>query len=147
MAMNKSGEITREAKQKLKDESTSSRIRFEKLFEQLKAAKQRLCLANTQKDVTSALDDLSNLMDKLSNQDVISGLIADISGTMRGIRLGDATRTELAQLLQKLLEALKEVIAEEKKKENASKLKAFFLELAEHSDEIAQIINSDNIFG
>ena len=40
-----------------------------------------------------------------------------------------------------------EIIAEEKKKENSGKLRNLFLELAEHVEQIAEIIDINKIFG
>lgn len=58
----------------------------------------------------------------------------------------DVTRSSLDDLIQKLLERVKEIMAEERKKESALRLKTLFLELAEHSYEIDQVIDINKIF-
>ena len=77
----------------------------------------------------------------------VKGWVADISGTIRGVKLHDVTRSALDDMLEKLLKRAMEIITEESKKENANKLKTLFLELAEHSNEIAEIVDINKIFG
>lgn len=124
--------------------------RFEYLVKEVSEVKQELRTANTEESVNTAMDKLSNLMDRLSKDSQLTdvkGWVADISGTIRGVKLHDVTRSALDDMLEKLLKRAMEIIAEESKKENANKLKALFLELAEHSDEIAEIIDINKIFG
>ena len=162
MAMNECGEIVREEGQEMKQECLgakdrncglkmmSRKERYEYLFKQISELKEELRTANTEESVNTALDKLADLMDKLMHDSQVAdvkGWVADISGTIRGVKLHDITRSVLDDMLQKLLERIQEIITEEKQKENASKLKTLFLELAEHSEEIAKIIDINNIFG
>ena len=162
MAMNECGEIVREVGQEMKQECLgakdrncglkmmSRKERYEYLFKQISELKEELRTANTEESVNTALDKLADLMDKLMHDSQVAdvkGWVADISGTIRGVKLHDITRSVLDDMLQKLLERIQEIITEEKQKENASKLKTLFLELAEHSEEIAKIIYINKIFG
>ena len=124
--------------------------RFEYLVKEVSEVKQELRTANTEESVNTALDKLSTLMERLFKDSQVAdvkGWVADISDTIRGVKLHDVTRSALDDMLEKLLERAREIIAEESKKENASKLKALFMELAEHSDEIAELIDINKIFG
>ena len=159
MAINEYGEIVREentmTQEALGTKNCGFRMmtrkeRFEYLVKEVSEVKQELRTANTEESVNTALDKLSTLMDRLSKDSQVTdvkGLVADISGTIRGVKLHDVTRSALDDMLEKLLKMAMEIIAEESKKENANKLKALFLELAEHSDEIAEIIDINKIFG
>ncbi len=145
MAINEYGEIVRE-----KNTMMTRKERFEYLVKEVSEVKQELRTANTEESVNTALDKLSTLMDRLSKDSQVTdvkGLVADISGTIRGVKLHDVTRSALDDILEKLLKRAMEIIAEESKKENANKLKALFLELAEHSDEIDEIIDINKVFG
>ena len=151
MAINEYGEIVREENTKnFGLRMMTRKERFEYLVKKVSEVKQELRTANTEESVNTALDKLSTLMDRLSKDSQVTdvnGWVADISGTIRGVKLHDITRSALDDMLEKLLKMAMEIIAEESKKENANKLKALFLELAEHSDEIAEIIDINKIFG
>ena len=99
--------------------------RFEYLVKEVSEVKQELRTANTEESVNTALDKLSTLMDRLSKDSQVTdvkGRVADISGTIRGVKLHDVTRSALDDMLEKLLKMAMEIIAEESKKENANKL-------------------------
>lgn len=162
MAMNGCGEIVREEGQEMKQECLgakdrncglkmmSRKERYEYLLKQVSEVKEELRTANTEESVNTALNKLADLMDKLMHDSQVAdveGWVADIAGTIRGVKLHDITRSILDKLLKDFLERVAEIIAEEKQKENASKLKVLFLELAEHSEEIAKIIDINKIFG
>lgn len=124
--------------------------RFERFLKDVTDIKNKLRTANTEESVNNALDELATFMDhssKDSDLADIKGFILDIAGTITGVRLHDVTRSALDDLLEKMLNRVNEILAEEKKKENASKLKTLFTELAEHADEIAGIIDIEKIFG
>lgn len=159
MAINEYGEIVREENTMTQEalgatncglRMMTRKERFEYLVKEVSEVKQELRTANTEESVNTALDKLSTLMDRLSKDSQVTdvkGWVEDISGTIRGVKLHDVTRSALDDMLEKLLKMAMEIIAEESKKENANKLKALFLELAEHSDEIAEIIDINKIFG
>ena len=128
----------------------TNKERFEYLVKEVSEIKQQLCTANTEESVNTALDKLSTLMDKLSKDSQVAdikGCVENISGMIHGVKLHDITRSTLDDMLEKMLERARKIIAEESKKENANKLKTLFMELAEHSDEIAEIIDIEKIFG
>lgn len=157
MAMNECGEIVRgkEGQEMKKDYNfnlvkMSRKERYEDLFKQVSEVKEELRTANTEESVNTALDKLADLMDKLMHDSQVAdveGWVANIDGAIRGVKLHNFTRSVLDDMLQKLLERIQEILAEEKQKENAGKLKTLFLELAEHSEEIAKIIDINKIFG
>ena len=151
MAINEYGEIVWEentmTQEALGTENCGLRMmtrkeRFEYLVKEVSEVKQELRTANTEESVNTALDKLSTLMDRLSKDSQVTdvkGWVADISGTIRGVKLHDVTRSALDDMLGKLLKRAMEIIAEENANKLKVKLKALFLELAEHSDEIAEI--------
>lgn len=159
MAINEYGEIVRE-ENTMKQEALgvnngelrmmTRKERFEYLVKEVSAVKQELRTANTEASVNNTLDKLSTLMDNLSKDTQVSnvrGLVADISGTIRGVELHDITRSVLDDMLEKLLERARKIIAEESNKERVNSLKTLFQELVKHSDEIANIIDINKIFG
>ena len=159
MAINEYGKIVREEntmpQEALGAKNCVLRImtrkeRFEHLVKEVSEVKHELRTANTEESVKAALDKLSTLMDMLY-KDIqvvdVKGWVMDISGTIDGAKLHDVTRSALDEMLKKLLERAREIIAEESKKENAKKLKALFMELARHSDELTEIIDINKIFG
>lgn len=165
MAINEYGEIVREERQERQEmkqeclganncscglKMMSRKECYEYLIKQVSEVKQELRTVNTEESVNTVLDKLADLMNRMSKDSQVAdvkGWIADIAGTIRDVKLHDITRSALDEMLQKLLDVSGNIIAEEKKKENAGKLKALFLELAEHSDEIAQVIDINKIFG
>lgn len=122
---------------------------YEYIIKQVSKVKQELRTANVEESVNTALNKLANLMDELSKDSQIAelkDLTIDISATIRGVKLHDITRASLDEMLQKLLNVSESIVLEEKKKENAGKLKALLLEMAAHSEEIANVIDLDQIF-
>lgn len=159
MAINQYGEIVREVGKEIKQKCLENQIcdfkntrkeRFEYLLKQVGELQQELRTANTEVSVNATLNKLADIIGELSKDsqfEDIKGGISDIAGTICGVKLHDITRSVLDDMLKKLLERAKEIIEEEKKKENAGKIKKLFLEFAEHSNEIAQVIDINEIFG
>ena len=128
----------------------SRKGRYERFVKDVCEIKQKLHVANTEEAVGNALKKLSQRMEwdsKDSQLSEVKGAIADIHGTINAVKLYDFTRSQLDDMLEKLLESAREIISEETKKENAGKLKTLFLQLAEHSDEISEVIDVTKIFG
>lgn len=140
----------------MKQEALGSKVviwtrkkRFEQLVNDVSALEQELRTANTEESVNVALDKLEVLMNELfknAQLEDIRGGLADISGTISGVKMHDITRTVLDEMLQKLIEKAKKIIAEETEMEKAEKLNALFMELAQHSDEISKLIDINKIF-
>lgn len=86
------------------------------MFECVIAAKIGLSIARTSKEIRFELDNLTKLMDKLSKQNILAESIAEISTVIRRVRLHDATRTELCNLLEKLFDDFKKIFKEEQRK-------------------------------
>lgn len=161
MAINECGEIVRDG-EKMEQEALGAKNcnirqmtrmeRLEHLREQVSKLRQELRDAYTENSVDKVLNELDDEMDGFykSSQvfDDVKGYIADILGLIKAVRVHDVTRSALDDLIQKLLERVNEIIAEEekRKKESAVRLKALFLELAEHSDQIVELIDINKIF-
>lgn len=162
MAINECGEIVRDG-EKMEQEALGAKNcnirqmtrmeRLEHLREQVSKLRQELRDAYTENSVDKVLNELDDEMDGFykSSQvfDDVKGYIADILGLIKAVRVHDVTRSALDDLIQKLLERVNEIIAEEekRKKESAVRLKTLFLELAEHSDQIVELIDINKIFG
>lgn len=65
---------------------------------------------------------------------------------INAVQMRDKTRSELVSLLDELLAKANGIVDEENQKELSNKLKALFNQLAEHSDEIAKLIDLSEIF-
>ena len=96
----------------------SRKERYKQLISEITDAKNTLCAADTEKDVYKALKELVVLFKMY----------------------------ELVSLLDELLAKANSIVDEENKKELSNKLKTLFNQLAEHSDEIAKIIDLSEIF-
>ena len=105
--------------------------RFEYLVKEVSEVKQELRTANTEESVNTALDKLSTLMDRLSKDSQVTdvkGWVANISGTIRGVKLHDVTRSALDDMLEKLLKMAMEIIrgGEERKRTQTSSRLCFW---------------------
>ena len=72
--------------------------------------------------------------------------VQEVQKVINDVQMRDKTRSELVSLLDELLAKANGIVDEEKQKELSNKLKALFNQLAEHSDEIAKIIDLSEIF-
>ncbi len=124
--------------------------RFGVLVRRVSEAQKELRTANTEDDVNNALDTISTIMyEEYRDWQVsdVKGVVEDIAGTICSVKMHDTTRSDLDDLLEKLLDRAREIIEEERKKEMAKKLEILFLKLAESADDIAKIIDIKEIFG
>ncbi len=144
--INEYGEIIRDAEVEV--EEMSRRKCFEDLANQLEEICQSLNEANSESLINAVLNkaakDFENLFYNRQVEEV-RGIIADAIGMLNKIKLRDATRNELANLLQVMLERVKSIIEEEKSREKTERLKKLLLAMVENSDEIAKIIGLDEI--
>lgn len=72
--------------------------------------------------------------------------VQEVQKVINAVQMRDKTRSELVSLLDELLAKVNGIVDEENQKELSNKLKALFNQLAEHSDEIAKIIDLSEIF-
>ncbi len=72
--------------------------------------------------------------------------VQEVQKVINAVQMRDKNRSELVSLLDELLAKANGIVDEEKQKELSNKLKALFNQLAEHSDEIAKIIDLSEIF-
>lgn len=72
--------------------------------------------------------------------------VQEVQKVINAVQMRDKTRSELVSLLDELLAKVNGIFDEENQKELSNKLKALFNQLAEHSDEIAKIIDLSEIF-
>jgi len=72
--------------------------------------------------------------------------VQEVQKVINAVQMRDKTRSELVSLLDELLAKANGIVDEENHKELSNKLKALFNQLAEHSDEIAKIIDLSEIF-
>lgn len=83
------------------------------------------------------------------NYDLFPDIIEWVQETKKiinAVQMRDKTRSELVSLLDELLAKANGIVDEENQKELSNKLKALFNQLAEHSDEIAKLIDLSEIF-
>ena len=72
--------------------------------------------------------------------------VQEVQKVINAVQMRDKTRSELVSLLDELLAKVNGIVDEENQKELSNKLKTLFNQLAEHSDEIAKIIDLSEIF-
>ena len=126
---------------------STKKERFETVTAEISVVRNALRTANTEEAVTSALDNLATLVYRISREEEVKGLALDIAGMIHAVKMHDAIRSSLDDILEKLLERVKDIIMEEQKQENVSKLKTLFLELAENAEALAEIVDIGKIFG
>ena len=127
----------------------SQKERYKQLISEITDANNALCAADTEKDIYKALKDLAVLFNQFDNHDLFPDIIEcvqEIKKIINAVQMRDKTRSELVSLLDELLAKANGIVDEENKKELSNKLKALFNQLAEHSDEIAKIIDLSEIF-
>ncbi len=130
--------------------------RYTCLIEDVSSAKEKLQSADTAETISSAITELNNLLENLGKDRQIKedtrvhAWIADAAGVARAVKMHDAVRSSLYELLDSLLEAAKEIVEQEsekeKEKERVQKLRNLFSALAEHAEEVAKIIDTKKIF-
>ena len=149
----------------------SRKERYKQLISEITDAKNTLCVADTEKDVYKALKELEKMiadhqyyLPKFANftpeewktkghefdnyylfLDIIEW-VQEVQKVINAVQMRDKTRSELVSLLDELLAKANGIVDEENKKELSNKLKTLFNQLAEHSDEIAKIIDLSEIF-
>lgn len=124
----------------------SRKERYKQLISEITDAKNTLCAADTEKDVYKALKELAVLFKMYDNYDLFLDIIEWVQKVINAVQMRDKTRSELVSLLDELLAKANGIVDEENKKELSNKLKTLFNQLAEHSDEIAKIIDLSEIF-
>lgn len=127
----------------------SRKKRYKQLISEITNAKNALCAAGTEKDVYKALKDLAVLFKMYDNYDLFLDIIEwvqEVQKVINAVQMRDKTRSELVSLLDELLAKANGIVDEENQKELSNKLKTLFNQLAEHSDEIAKIIDLSEIF-
>ena len=162
------GQETEEFKQWCEKRLMSRVKPFEYLHKQVSEVWQELCMEDTVY-VYTILDKLADLMDESSediNLSIVKWFISDITEQISYVRKDITEVATLKEPIELLLKRTEEIIEQEReiieqerriaeetpkeerrKKEAALRLKAWLLELAEHSDEIAQVIDVNKIFG
>lgn len=124
----------------------SRKERYELFREKVTELRERLHTPNTEASVKEAIRDLENFMRCSSrNRDLsdISSFIFDVIGTIEGVKLHDVTRSSLDDLLSKVLEAVNAIIEKESRNEKARKLRELLTDIAQHAEELADILDID----
>ena len=127
----------------------SRKERYKQLTSEITDAKNALLAAGTEKDVYKALKDLTVLFKMYDNYDLFPDIIEWVQETKKiinAVQMRDKTRSELVSMIDDLLAKANGIVDEENQKELSNKLKALFNQLAEHSDEIAKLIDLSEIF-
>ena len=123
----------------------SRKERYKQLISEITDAKN----TTTEKDVYKALKELAVRFKMYDNYDLFLDIIEwvqEVQKVINAVQMRDKTRSELVSLLDELLAKANGIVDEENKKELSNKLKTLFNQLAEHSDEIAKIIDLSEIF-
>lgn len=124
--------------------------RYERFRSDVMSAKEDLLGATSAEGVKSAIDRLATMME-YSVKDVhlkdIYNWTADINGTIHSIVMRDYTRKQMADLINSMLESVNSLIATEQEKEDAEKLRKFFLACADNAEQIGKLVNISEIFG
>ena len=100
---------------------------------------------------TNSHDDIRIVLDKIHGYQVdsrvsqnIKSIIADIRGSVHAMRLHDITRSQMCDMLHKLIAILEEAIAQEEHNEEVEAVRTSFLFMAEHAEEFVDWLNQMN---
>jgi len=114
------------------------------------AGELNLTLRNsrTTEDIEDALDKIDIFLQKVITEEQL----IDIRGTARNIgenikkcRLHDLTRRDLSNMIDLLIDKVRKIILDERKKKTSYKLKLLLLNLEKHADMLSECIDNDTI--
>jgi hypothetical protein len=122
--------------------------RLEYLVETISQATKEFQSAQTEETTNKALEKLATEINFFSSQPCFNEIkFDDLAGTVRSTQLHNVTRNNLCEFIEKFLQNIRGLIAEEeRKKEQAKTLKNLFLQLAEHAEELVGFIDITKIF-
>lgn len=121
--------------------------RLKRLVDIVSKLNLSLHTANTDADANRALNNLSVVIDELSRQSCFSEIrFEDLRGTIRSVKLHDVTRSDLYAFAEKFIAYINGLILEEEKKERVQAFRALCLQLAEHAEEVVNVIDTTKIF-
>lgn len=122
--------------------------RLEYLVETISQATKEFQSAQTEETTNKALEKLAIDINFFSSQPCFNEIkFDDLAGTVRSTQLHNVTRNNLCEFIEKFLQNIRRLIAEEeRKKEQAKTLKNLFLQLAEHAEELVGFIDITKIF-
>ena len=122
--------------------------RLEYLVETISHATKEFQSAQTEETTNKALEKLAIDINFFSSQPCFNEIkFDDLAGTVRSTQLHNVTRNNLCEFIEKFLQNIRRLIAEEeRKKEQAKTLKNLFLQLAEHAEELVGFIDITKIF-
>lgn len=122
--------------------------RLEYLVETISQATKEFQSAQTEETTNKALEKLATEINFFSSQPCFNEIkFDDLAGTVRSTQLHNVTRNNLCEFIEKFLQNIRGLIAEEeRKKEQAKTLKKLFLQLAEHAEELVGFIDITKIF-
>ena len=113
------------------------------------ALRQQVVEATSEKQLQEVLEKLEAFLKRIRqgvNMTQLYGWVGDLHGEIYALRMGDSTRSELAELMEEMNQRLKHLIDEEMKKDRINRIRNFFNECANHADEIAEILGENNSF-
>lgn len=127
----------------------SLRERYEEFLTNSVRLKQQLVEANSEKQLQEVLEELETFLKQVRqgvNLTQLYGWVGDLRGEIYSLRMGDSTRSELAELMEKMNQRIRQLIDEEMKKDRIKRIRNFLNECANHADEIVEILGEDNSF-
>ncbi len=123
---------------------------YEYFRDEAESVKKELMEADTAEAVETAVDEISELMEKTAKViqlEAVGNWTSVIRKNVNAVKKHDCTRTELVSLLEEMLEHVESLISEEMSRERIDKLRAFFLECAENAEAIAELVDLNKIVG
>ena len=123
---------------------------YEQLHADVQSTIEAIKGAKTEEEINAALhkaEETFNHYRNNSDYKEVYNFFGDITGTITQVMLHYAVRQDLIKVLEALLAVINQILEEEKQAERIKRVRAFFLECAEHADEIAKDIDMNKIFG
>lgn len=124
--------------------------RFQCFRKEVSEIAEQLRTADGQETIEENIDCLETIMQKYVNDGQVNDIrnwIDDVNGTIRAVRMHDHTRSELIKMMEQMLERVDEILADETAKENAEKVRQFFLQCAANAEKIAELVDINKILG
>lgn len=127
----------------------SLRERYEDCLKSSIGLKQQVLEVTTEKQLQEVLEKLETFLKQVRqgvNLTQLYGWVGDLRGEICALRMGDSTRSELAELMEEMNHRIRQLIDEEMKKDRIKRIRNFLNECANHADEIVEILGEDNSF-
>lgn len=124
--------------------------RYQHFRKGLSASIEEIRTAENMGGLIKSINLLENKLEHAKNDTQlhdVRGYVEDILGTIRSIKMRDCTRNDLVKLLEATVDCCDEILAGETHNEHVDRARSFFLQCAEHAEDLSDLIDFSKLFG